>query len=208
MPRTLQVYWWGRFSQPCLLVHARDAAVKSAVTIALTQAVATFIARALPLVPSEFRADELWQAGLAACYGTELRTERPGNARTLVKLTGERCETMTRAAMVHAGPLSMPIGDMRVSGAHTDTLYRSSVTQSERRWSRFVWAVRRVQGKTLHLLRLMKGAFTFDGGVDYLLWKIERHSGVRVEPSARVRRHPLIFGWGTLWKLRRLGAFR
>jgi hypothetical protein len=57
-------------------------------------------------------------------------------------------------------------------------------------------------------MRLVKSAFTFEGGVDYLLWKIERHSGVRVEVSDRVRRHPLIFGWGTLIELRRRGAFR
>ncbi|TDJ67644.1 MAG: hypothetical protein E2O39_14495 [Planctomycetota bacterium] len=207
-PRTLQVYWWGRFSQPCLLVHARDAAARSAVTLALAQAVATFIARAIPLVPNEFHAAELWQTGLAACYATELRAERPGNARGLVELTGRRSENITRAALVHSRELSLPIGDMRVSDEPAGARFHSSVTPAERRRSRFIWAVRRVHGKALHLLRLVKSAFTFEGGVDYLLWKIERHSGVRVEPSARVRRHPLIFGWATLWKLRRLGAFR
>ena len=77
------------------------------------------------------------------------------------------------------------------------------------RWlSRLAWSARRVQGKTLSVLRLVKSAFTFQGGVDYLLWKLERHSGVRVEATERERRHPLIYGWGLAWRLYRRGAFR
>ena len=60
----------------------------------------------------------------------------------------------------------------------------------------------------LPLLRLIKAVFTFEGGVDYALWKIERHSGVTVTVSDRARRHPLIFGWGPLFRLWRRGAFR
>ena len=41
------------------------------------------------------------------------------------------------------------------------------------------------QGKLLHVLRLMKATTTFKGGADYILWKVERHSGVRVEVSER-----------------------
>ena len=48
------------------------------------------------------------------------------------------------------------------------------------------WRFRRLVGKVLSILRLAKGVFTFDGGVDYILWKIERHSGVKATatPSA------------------------
>jgi hypothetical protein len=67
---------------------------------------------------------------------------------------------------------------------------------------------RRAYGKAVCLLRLMKAAFTFEGGADYILWKIERHSGVRVEASPFQRRHPLLGGWGLLWRLYRQGAFR
>ena len=52
----------------------------------------------------------------------------------------------------------------------------------------------------LSVLRLVKGLFTFEGGFDYVLWKIERHSGVRVEVSPRARRYPLLAGWGVIWR--------
>jgi hypothetical protein len=58
------------------------------------------------------------------------------------------------------------------------------------------------------VLRLVKAAGTFDDPLDYLLWKIERHSGIYIAPSERQRRYPLIFAWGLLWRLYRRGAFR
>jgi hypothetical protein len=54
------------------------------------------------------------------------------------------------------------------------------------------WAARRWQGKMLSVLRLIKASFTFRGGVDYAAWKIERHSGVKIEITAWHRRHPLL----------------
>ncbi len=70
------------------------------------------------------------------------------------------------------------------------------------------WWLRRVQGKLLSVLRLMKSVFTFAGGVDYIAWKLERHTAVPVKVTPRMRRYPLIFIWGELWRLYRLGVFR
>ena len=71
-----------------------------------------------------------------------------------------------------------------------------------------VWFLRRVQGKSLHLLRLIKGLTTFDGGVDYILWKIERHSGVEVKLTGWQRRHPILASVWLMPKLYLQGAFR
>jgi hypothetical protein len=68
--------------------------------------------------------------------------------------------------------------------------------------------LRRWQGPLLSVLRWIKAAFTFAGGVDYAAWKIERHTGVRIEVTDRLRRRPLIYGWAVLWRLWRSGALR
>jgi hypothetical protein len=60
----------------------------------------------------------------------------------------------------------------------------------------------------LHVLRLAKAAFTFAGGLDYILWKIARHSGVTAEPTPWQRRHPLMAAPVLAWRLYRRGAFR
>jgi len=70
------------------------------------------------------------------------------------------------------------------------------------------WFVRRLQGKLLSLLRLMKATFTFQGGIDYIAWKLERHTGVAIEVTPKMRRHPLLYSWGLLWRLYRRKVFR
>jgi hypothetical protein len=68
--------------------------------------------------------------------------------------------------------------------------------------------VRQIQGKILSVLRLLKGLFTFKNGVNYVLWKIERHSGVHIEAGPAGQRFPRLAKCLTVWKLFRKGAFR
>ncbi len=71
-----------------------------------------------------------------------------------------------------------------------------------------VWRLRRAVGKSLSAARLLKSALTFADPVDYMLWKLERHSGVHLEATERQRRYPLVFAWPLVWRLYRAGAFR
>jgi hypothetical protein len=70
------------------------------------------------------------------------------------------------------------------------------------------WMLRRIAGKLWSAIRLVKAAFTFTGGADYLAWKIERHSGHRIELSDWQRRHPIIAGLALLPRLLKRGAVR
>lgn len=63
------------------------------------------------------------------------------------------------------------------------------------------WAVKRFTGKLWSIARLAKAAFTFQGGADYAAWKIERHSGVKIEVTDWQRRHPFLAGVMMLPKL-------
>jgi hypothetical protein len=58
--------------------------------------------------------------------------------------------------------------------------------------SEISWPTRRKQGKILSVLRLVKAAFTFQGGADYAAWKIKRHSGVQIDVKPWHRKHPLL----------------
>ncbi len=64
------------------------------------------------------------------------------------------------------------------------------------------------RGKAWSVLRLLKASFTFDGGADYLAWKISRHSGVAVTVTPWQRRHPIAGAIVQFWRLYRKGAFR
>jgi hypothetical protein len=57
-------------------------------------------------------------------------------------------------------------------------------------------------------MRLVKALFTFEGGLDYIAWKLERHSGESIVIPDKVRRAPLIYLWGFFWGLYRRGIFK
>ena len=84
--------------------------------------------------------------------------------------------------------------------------HQPTITERTRTGRR--WLTRRLIGKPLSVLRLMKSLFTFDGGVDYALWKVERHTGVRVPISNFERRHPILTSPKLLWRVFRLSAVR
>ena len=65
-----------------------------------------------------------------------------------------------------------------------------------------------IGGKFWSALRLIKAAFTFQGGADYIVWKIERHSGEKIVLTDWQRRHPVIAGFVLIGTLLRKGAVR
>jgi hypothetical protein len=70
------------------------------------------------------------------------------------------------------------------------------------------WAKLRLQGKFLAAARLIKASFTFQGGVDYAVWKIERHTGEKIDLSPWQRKHPVIAALILLPRMLRKGVIR
>lgn len=201
-PRWFQSYLWGRLAQPTAILYAADDRARGELLQALGQGVVTLLSRALPALPERFSEADLWERALALSYATELRAEKSQRSVLIVESDPEYYRAVTPSAL---GALPWPVRSVAGEGG---LMREASIPLRTRRWSRLAWSARRVQGKTLSVLRLAKSAFTFQGGVDYLLWKLERHSGVRVEAAERERRHPLIYGWRLAWRLYRRGAFR
>jgi hypothetical protein len=197
-----QPYVWGRFAQPVGVLWVRDETASQRLLSALGRAVLRLCATTLPMLPARFTSKQLWERGLALSYSTELRPERSNRNIQIFGSDDHYYRELTAAALPH-----VPATVLAAGGDQVD-VYDAQQTPLQRRLGRIAWTLRKIQGRALHVLRLVKGVFTFTGGLDYVLWKLERHSGVRIEPSDRVRRHPLIFGWGLMWRLYRRGAFR
>jgi hypothetical protein len=201
--RWFHSYLWGRFTQPTAIAWGRDEPARQAVLECFAGAIRTFLARTLPRLPASGSVQELWQQGLQLSYGAELRAEQPGRAGELTEAGAAYYRETTRLL---AGSLRH---DLSVEARADGSLrYRAVIPATLRLRSRLAWPLRRVQGKILSVLRLLKALFTFEGGLDYIAWKLERHSGQRVEVPDRVRRWPLIFVWGLFWRLWRRGIFR
>jgi hypothetical protein len=195
-------YIWGRFAQPVSLFWSRDKDSRTHVESQLMEAVKTFLTRCLPGLPATGSVDSLWREALALSYATELRSEGSGRAGELAATSREHFATVSRLA---SESLDFPFTVYTEAG---ELCYRAQVPAIRRRLSGPSWMLRRGLGKLMSLLRLLKALFTFAGGLDYIAWKLERHSGQEVTIPGRVRRFPLVFIWGFCWQLYRRGIFK
>lgn len=191
-------YIWGRFCQPVAVAHHRDETTLERVRAALRTATITFLDRALPAVAASGTVASLWTDALALSYATELRAESGKRSGTLVTMGAEYFGAATRAV---ATALRWPL-------ALDGERYSATIAPAQRRAAAVAWGLRRVQGKLLSVARLLKALLTFEGGFDYIAWKLERHSGRPVVIPPRVRKYPLIFVWGLMWRLYREGILR
>jgi hypothetical protein len=189
---------WSRFSQPVALLWARDEAARAAVHRALATAVVTTAAEGAALVPTRTRELDLWRAVIAAGYRAELRVERASRADDIVAAAAERYAALTLPALDAAG-----IGYVD-SGAHLAI----DLPERARSRARRRWGARRIAGKLVNVMRLVKAALTVEGGLDYLAWKIERHSGVRPRLTPWQRRHPILAVPWIALRLWRRGVIR
>jgi hypothetical protein len=200
--RWFHSYLWGRFAQPSALVYYRDERARQQIETGLAAAVRTFLERILPALPPSDSVRHLWQHGLQLSYGAELRAEGSGRSAELVDSAFDYYYTVTVASSASLGyPLT-------IRESATEAVYYAEVPPLSRYLSRITWPLRQVQGKLLSVLRLLKALFTFQGGLDYIAWKLERHTGKPVVIPERVRRYPLIFIWGLFWRFYRLDLFR
>jgi hypothetical protein len=197
-PATFHSYFWARFSQPTRLVYARDKQAKEAVIGALAQSISTMAGRAAGLMTGSFSACNFWKEAFRQTYAAELRAERAVRGEHIYLADAARYDALTEPALTAAGLKPERLADGRLTLG----------SGSGRSTAKALWSLRRILGKLLSVVRLVKGVFTFDGGLDYILWKIERHSGVTTPVSDWQRRHPLLAAPSLAWRLYRRGAFR
>jgi hypothetical protein len=178
-PETRNPYFWARFAQPTAIVFADSARTRARVLRALCRAAETMVGEGRRLAGSDADPETVWVAALTATYATELRSEGPARAREIVAANRDFYRAVAEAATP---------GNAGAGGGSP--------------------ALRRIEGKALSVARLIKAAFTFTGGADYLAWKIARHSGVAVELTPWQRRHPILAALVLFPRLYARGAFR
>ncbi len=192
--KCLNVSVWARFCQPCMLVNPKDDLAHAAILSHIAVAVKTMLANLLDLKPRAVASRDLWVEAFEATYAAELRSERKGKGLEIYLLDQARYDDLTPVAL----------GELGVGGEEPIL-----EKQPKRRiMPAFKWMLRRWNGKLVSFLRLLKASMTFDGGIDYLAWKIRRHSGVEIEITDWMGKHPILAGVSLFWSLRKKGAFK
>lgn len=185
---------WARFAQPAVVLYARNPEIERRVVGALAAAVTTTAVRSAALFKAPFTARDLWIRAFKETYAAELRPEGAGKSIELIDRDLPRYEAVTAALFE--------------GKADADGVVRYPAVGDERTQDKAVatWRLRRLCGKSLNAARLIKAAFTFNGGLDYAVAKIERHSGVKVELTEKQRRSPLLTGLRLFFQVRKRGG--
>jgi hypothetical protein len=187
---------WARFCQPALCIWARSPADQVVASDLAANAVIRAGLWAARLGAPSATAEEYWRTLFAHTYAAELRVEQAARPQDIVAKDPARYAALLPLAW-QAAELAFEQHGAQLTPA---------VTDAERQQATRRWAQRARHGRRLNALRLMKAAFTFDGAMDYVAWKIERHRGVRIEVSDWQRRFPLLAAPFLYLKLRRMGV--
>lgn len=182
---------WARFVQPSALVWQRDAEAERDVVEAIAAASMTAARLAVALGPGRGTADAFWTALFQATYRAEFRVETPGRAQSILDLNRDHFEGLLPVALEAAG----------IACDRDGSTLAPRMTAGERRRVRRWWRKRRIAGKPLNVLRLVRATSTFDGAARYAAWKVERHTGVAVEVTPWRERHPVLAAPGVLWSV-------
>ena len=190
-------YLWGRFAQPARILYARDETLRDELHGLMAQAVLTLLKASIPaLAEKSGNAEAIWTRALALSYSAEYRPEPGTKAGQLIRSDAAGYAGLLEAALPALG------ATLRRQGEDN---YLCLADHRDSRAALRRWRLRRRQGRVLSVLRLMKATLTFQNGVDYAAWKINRHTGVSIEVTPQLRRHPLLFGWRVFRQLIKRG---
>ena len=190
-------YLWARFSQPSKILYVKNEKAQYILDALIKSSEKKMMAEALGIAPISFTSRQLWETALTLTYGVELRAESKGKKTILVDHYQDYFESKVVA---HSDSL-------RLSGTGNNE-WTFECSNKHRLKTKLRWKVRRILGIFLSIARLMKATSTFNQPLEYLLWKIERHTGIKENATALQLKHPLIFAWPLIWKIFRRGGFK
>ncbi len=182
---------WARFVQPCAIVFARDDAARDAALSALGHAARTATRLAVAVGPESGTEGDYWRALFRATYKAELRVEKPGRENSILDANQAHFDGLLPAAMEAEG----------IAFNRDGEVLTPVIQLAERKRVLGWWKRRRRLGKPLNIARLLRATRTFDGAGRYAAWKVERHTGVKVEVTPWREKHPVLAAPEVIWKV-------
>lgn len=181
----------GRLFQPASLAHYADPEVRESLLDALTSARRETYGWIRPWLPERFDVETYCRTLLEVSMRFEIRPEPV--SRVLGLWQAQRDEQVGLYALLlqeltEKGELSLERGLFT---------FRRPATRAERLRSR-LYFTRSLARATL---RWPKYVVSVEGWLDYLLRKVERRTGHRIEPSASERKLPLLLLWGKFYRV-------
>jgi hypothetical protein len=176
----------GRLFQPVAVAYAADQATRERLLGVAESAVRLSYDWVRPWLPPDFDAETYYRTLLRVSLSRELRPE-----------PSTRVDSLWAAQREHAREVATPLLEELAAAGELEPRGegRFGLTSGVGSWERgrrrlYFW--RSIARATV---RWFKHVVTFEGWLDYLLHKVERHTDEQIVLSERERRWPLIFLW-------------
>jgi hypothetical protein len=184
----------GRLFQDVHLVWARDAEARRGIESAIQSARRITLDWVAPDLPRTFDASSYARQLLRTSFRFEIRPESGGRADAVFEAQ--------RAALATAFGTLLDewARDGRLSREPGGTFALRSAPGAAERFRRRVFLER---SRIRATLRWPKHALTFDGWLEYIVRKAERHSGEAIELSPLEKKAPFIFLWPRVFRFLR-----
>jgi hypothetical protein len=190
-PRRKDHFCIGRLFQPTTLAYAADETAREALLDVLVSAHQQSLGWVRPWLPERFGAEEFARTLLRVSMRWEVRPEPEGRADALFEGQREYHREVFGALLAEAagGGELLALGEGRYGLARP--------VGALERWSTGLYFRRSLVRATL---RWFKYIVTYQGWVDYILRKAQRHTGYEVVLSERERRWPWLLLWPRLFR--------
>jgi hypothetical protein len=197
--RAHDIHHLGRFSKQFCMAYSRDAATAQAIVDSALRAMLILVPHSLALLPERFSLEEFVLMQLGLSYLGERRVVEPTKVNSLLDASRDYYLAIYSAVLSlyflrYGTPV--PTGESAFSKRrasaeqrqHTESFLQRSRTRGIFRWPKYI--------------------LTVDNWLQYILDKLERHQGIKVELTGLQRKYPLIFGWPVYFELRRKGIVK
>jgi hypothetical protein len=184
----------GRLFQPAEILYAVDAAAREALLTCLAGALAETYRWVRPWLPDPFDVDGYCLTALRVSLAGEIRPESGGRHQALFEAQRAELGPAAAALLIDLESAGELVGE--APGLYA---LRTAAGPKERLRSRLYF----MRSKLRATLRWAKYMATFEGWLDYILRKVERHGGGEVVLSRWERRWPLLLLWPRLLRFLR-----
>ncbi|CAI3937495.1 unnamed protein product [Commensalibacter communis] len=197
--QSIDTTMWARFCQPVKILWVRDQAASQNIFRCLVRAVTTASWWAAFLGSKENKGKEFWCNLFSHTYRAELRVEAKNRPMSILE---NREDYFTQ--LLEAGWRGLGIPFTKTQ----DNRYIVNLADMEREDAHKKWKLRQCLGRPLNIARLIKAAFTFQGGAEYIAWKIKRHQGIELHLTPFQKKHPLMNAPWIVIRLYHQGVFK
>lgn len=191
-PKTKDVYHLGRFSKRMGIVWARNPEIENRIANIQKTAIISVSKKVLQSLNENFMLEDFIRRSLYLSYQGDVRVEAIDKVDKIMLAEKVYYEVVFQHALEELGLKKNELGFYTLSksglGKKLDDIKFSSFIRKSRTRARLRWP---------------KNMFTVEQWLDYILAKIERTQGMKIEMSPLEKKFWFIFGWKYFFRLSR-----